>query len=171
MILPPPETRSLARSWQWLYGWPLFWTWSGLYGGIFLLFIFGHWVWLKKLKNRRSLFDDLRERKQKCDKIAKSNQFSLAAAEVVNATYYLLSRLMDQDEFNRDLSDLLESLPPSVRTEVLEPLQKELEVLQTVAFAPAGAWANISSSADLRKHTDRAFQILEQTLRLSEEGT
>lgn len=170
LVLPAAETQFVTRSWQWLHGLPMFFVWSALYIGLFLLFIGGHWIWLRRLNYNKNLIDDLRERKQKCDKIIGAQKFSLAAAEMINATYYLLSRLIDQDGFNKDLSDLLEQLPPSVRTEVSEPLRKELEVLQTIAFAPAEAWKTLSTTGELKKHSDRTFQILEQTLRLAEEG-
>lgn len=169
-VLPTPETQSLARSWQWLHGLPQFFVWSGLYLGLFLLFIVGHWIWYKRLSYSKNLLDDLRERKQKCDKIIHSEKLALAAAEAINASYFVLGRLMDQDGFNKDLSDLLENLPPSVRSEVSEPLRKELEVLQTIAFAPTDAWIHLSKPAEVRRHSDRTFQILEQTLRLAEEG-
>jgi len=171
LVLPAPEIKSLARSWQWLHGLPMLFVWSAFYLSLFLLFIFGHWIWLKRLSYSKNLMDDLRERKQKCEKIISSDKFSLAAAEVINAVYYLLSRLVDQDDFNKDLSDLLEHLPPSVRTEISEPLRKELEILQAIAFAPTDAWKSFSTTQELRKHSDHTFQILEQTLRLSEEGT
>lgn len=169
--LPAPETKSMVRSWQWLSGWDLFYVWTGLYSVLFLIFILGHWIWLKKLSYTKNLMDDLRERKHKCDKIISAEKFSLAAAEVINATYFLLSRLVDQDELNRDLSNLLEHLPPSVRAEISTPLMKELEILQTIAFAPGEAWSAISNIKELRTHTDLTFQILEQTLRLAEEGS
>lgn len=169
-VLPTPETESLARPWQWLHGLPMFFVWSALYVGLFLLFIVGHWIWFRRLSYSKNLMDDLRERKHKCDKIIHSDKLALAAAEAINATYFLLGRLIDQDGFNKDLSDLLENLPPSVRSEISEPLRKELEILQTVAFAPSDAWKNISTPSEMRKHSDRTFQILEQTLRLAEEG-
>lgn len=111
------------------------------------------------------------ERRQKCERALKTAQSELAATEVINAIYYLLSRLVDDGGFTKDLSALLDQLPPSIRGEISEPLRKELEVMQMVAFAPGAAWKNLAKDSELRKHTDNTFQILEKMIRLAEEGS
>lgn len=169
-FLPLPEAPRGYSSWHWLSGISMFYAWVSLYGVLFFIFIFGHWIWLKRLYSRRNLFDELRDRKQKCEKLIQKDNITVAAAEVINAIYYLLSRLVDEGEFSKDLSTLLEQLPPSIREAVADAIRKELEVLQTVAFAPEDAWKNLTQKDKFRQHSSRAFEMLERTLQLSEEG-
>ncbi len=165
-IKPPSEDLAI----RWLHGLSMLYAWSAAYFILFFTFFFGHWLWLKRLYSRRSLMDELRDRRHRYEKIINKNRMDLASAEVINAIYYILSRLVDQGEFSKDLSTLLEQLPPSIRDEVSESIRKELEILQTVAFAPEAAWKSINKTTEFRKHSDQAFDLLEKTLRLSEEG-
>ena len=115
--------------------------------------------------------DELDTRKQKWERVLKKAQWPLAATEVINTVYFLLSRLADDGGFTRDVSYLLDQLPPSIRNAVGEPLSRELEVMQTVAFAPEGAWRSLSSEAEFRKHADKTHELLQQMVKLAEEGT
>ncbi len=168
--LPEPAKESSLKSWHWLSGLPMLFVWTGLYVGLFVTFIFAHWLWLKRLYRRKNLMEELNERRERWEKALKAAQPVVAATEVVNAIYFLLSRLVDEGGFTKDLAYLLDQLPPSIRGEVSESLRRELEVMQTVAFAPAEAWKGISSEDEFRKHSEKTYQILEQTVRLSEEG-
>lgn len=169
--LPEPIAASEAPQWHWLYGLSMLIVWTALYAGLFLSFILAHWLWLKRLNHRKNLMDELDLRKQKWEKVLKKSQWPLAATEVINAIYFMLSRLVDAGGFTRDLSYLLDQLPPSLRNAVAEPLSKELEIMQTVAFAPEGAWKSLSSEVEFRKHADRTHEILRQMVKLAEEGT
>lgn len=171
LVLPEPLPVRPLASWRWLSGLSMLLVWSLLYAGLFISFIVLNWLWLKQLNYRKNLLDELMERRQKCERALKTAQSELAATEVINAIYYLLSRLVDDGGFTKDLSALLDQLPPSIRGEISEPLRKELEVMQMVAFAPGAAWKNLAKDSELRKHTDNTFQILEKMIRLAEEGS
>lgn len=172
--LPLPELISKQNansiSWSWLSGSPMFYAWSVSYLILIGIFFLVNWLWLKRLYSRRTLKDELKDRRMKCEKLSHKNQLALASTEVINAIYYLLSRLVDEGELSRDLSTLLEQLPPSIRHEISDSLQKELELLQAVAFAPEDVWKSMNRSTEFNKHSDQVFEILDKTLRLSEEG-
>jgi hypothetical protein len=168
--LPEPAMARADKNWQWLAGLPMVFVWSGLYSMLFAVFFLLEWLWRKRLYQRKRLIDELNERKQKWEKALDRSESALVATEVINAIYYLLSRLIDDGGFTKDLAYLLDQLPPSIRGEVSEPLRKELAILQAVAFAPEEAWKDLATKAELRKHTEKTFQLLQQTLRLADEG-
>ena len=100
--LPDPDTGSSQKNWRWISGLPMLFIWTALYVGLFGTFIFSHWVWLRRLYRRRSLMDDLKDRKSRWQKALKSSQSALAATEVINAIYFLLSRVVDDGGFQQD---------------------------------------------------------------------
>lgn len=168
--LPDPVAESATKSWRWLFGLPMLFVWTAAYGALFGVFLLTHWLWLKRLYRRKNLLEELHDRRDRWEKALKASQPVMAATEVINAIYFLLSRLVDDGGFTKDLAYLLDQLPPSIRGEVSEPLQRELEMMQAVAFAPEDVWKNYSSATEFRKHAEKTYQILEQTVKLSEEG-
>jgi hypothetical protein len=170
-VVPAPAPRMTEASWRWLSGLPMLFVWTALYLVLFTAFLLGHWLWLKRLYRGRSLMEELLLRKQKWEDAIKKQQYSLAATEVINAIYFVLSRLVDQGGLSKDLAYLLDQLPPSIRGEVADPLRKELDVLQSVAFAPKEAWKRLADAAELRKLTEETYQILHKALKLAEEGS
>lgn len=169
-ILPPPDTALSNPTWHWLFGLPMLFVWTSLYSALFLLFILGHWIWLRRLYRSRTLWDELSERKQIWEKDFSKNQFPQGSVEIINSIYFVLSRLIDQGGFNKDLQQLLDLLPPSIRGEVSASLRKQLDLFQTVAFAPKAAWENSFDGPTLKKEALATYQLLQKTLELSEEG-
>lgn len=170
LTLPPVLRKASQKKFYWLSGWPMVGAWVFLYGALGILFIVFNWWWLRRLKFRKNLMDELKDRRTKWELALKENQWAAAATEVINAVYFLLSRLVEDGELTKDVTSLLDQLPPSIRGEVAQPLKKELEIMQLVAFAPEDAWKRFAHDGEFKKHVDQAYQVLEKTVRLSEEG-
>ncbi len=115
------------------------------------------------------MLDELKDRKHKWEKFVKSGSLTLAATEIINVIYLLLSRLSQDGGFTKDLAYLLDQLPPSVRAEVSAPLKKEFEIFQAVAFAPTEAWKELKEPQEFRRHAEICYGVLEKMIQLTED--
>jgi hypothetical protein len=125
--------------------------WGALFIMIILTLIWRAKVelgWGQKKKDLMRLF---RARLKRVEARAEAGDWRGVGTEMTNTVYFVLGTLVGESGANVEIGKLLLKAPPSVRTELAEPIAKQMEVFQILTFAPEGIVGNLKDPAQLKK--------------------
>ncbi|MGE0632267.1 MAG: BatD family protein [Pseudobdellovibrionaceae bacterium] len=164
-----PALPSLAlnlNSNSWISQMPLGGVWFGVYLAILLaLFARARQVF-EWGRNKKDLKQILANRLKKTYKLVESENHREVGREMINAVYGIVGELSELGGSGQELSRLLDQLPPSVRREVGDELQKKMELFQMLAFAPEEMLGELKSKQKMRENVKATEKLLYQALSL-----
>jgi hypothetical protein len=124
-------------------------------------------------QKKKDLMRHFRARIKRVEARAQVGDWRGVGTEMTNTVYFVLGTLVGETGANVELGKLLLKAPPSVRTELAEPIAKQMEVFQILTFAPEGIVGNLKEPAQLKKAIDdmEKLMIKAVSLGLSDEGS
>ena len=90
-----------------------------------------------------------------------------AAVETTNAVYFILGQLSDEGGATQEIEKLLLLIPPSVRAELGSELNKLIEKLQMLSFAPDSVVGQLREPKEVKKLIFDIEKLLEKAVVLS----
>ncbi len=90
-----------------------------------------------------------------------------AAVETTNAVYFILGQLSDEGGATQEIEKLLMLIPPSVRSELGGEINKSIEKLQMLSFAPDSVVGHLKDPAEVKKLIAEIENVLEKAVILS----
>lgn len=121
-------------------------------------------------QKRRNLYSDVHKRFKKLEPLISSGSWKDAGVQLTNIYYFTLGEISGQGGANLELKKLLDLMPPSVRRELGEELNKAIEHCQTLSFAPEEVVGRLKEKENLKKFFDDSKKLLDQAIALSDEA-
>jgi BatD DUF11 like domain len=140
------------------------------YVGLFA-FVLLTLLWRARLElgwgqKKKDLQRQLRARIRRVDEKAAKGDWRGVGTEMTNAAYFVLGEISGEGGANVELSKLLLKAPPSVRRELGEPIEKQLEIFQVLSFAPENVVGSLKEPAQLKKSVGEMGKLLERAVTL-----
>lgn len=111
-------------------------------------------------EKKKDLLRQLAARLRRVEAAGEKGDWRSVGTEMTNTLYFVLGAISGQGGATMELEKLLQKAPPSVRRELAEPLTKQLELYQTLTFAPEAVVAQITKSMDLKKSIGEMESLL-----------
>lgn len=132
-------------------------------------FVFLGWRYFVEFgtgKKREGLRKRLKDKFSQVEKKMAAGDTRGAAIEMTNTIYFVLGELSGLGGASREMAVLLEKAPPSFRREVAEPLQKLMQQVEILGFAPDAVVAQMKSQnkGDLRQYMSELKALLNRSL-------
>ncbi len=171
----PPQLPGVIASWK-SQGWdqPYKWTfWILVY---MLIFAFLIWRWKVEF-GRTQKKKDLRQwvhiKTHGVEELVKNENWREVGTVVTNLTCKTLGEIANLGGANVELEKLILKLPPSVRRELGEAIQRQNKIFEVLSFAPDEMMGRLKDRDNVLKHLSVLKENLLQAIELgfgSEEG-
>lgn len=139
---------------------------SGLFGLVMLTLLWRARTELGWGQRKKDLMRRLKTRLRRVDKKVASGDWRGVGTEMTNIVYFVLGEISGQGGASVELEKLLMKAPPSVRRELAEPLQKQVEIFQTLSFAPESVVGRYKEPQELKKAVNEMTQLMERAVAL-----
>lgn len=136
-------------------------------GALLFLTLFG----LRHLRGKPkklSLKLVLARRLKAARELAAQKEWRRMGVEMTNAAYYILGQLSEQGGAHQELERLLEHTPPSLRSELAEPIQKLLSSCEALSFAPEAVVQDMTDSKRLEQLFTDFNKVLSRAIELAD---
>ncbi len=134
--------------------------WSIIYLGILAVLVKKAWALFSGTAKSKNLELELKKRLKRVDKYIEANDWRKVGTELTNSIYFILGSLSEQGGATLEAHKLLEMIPPSVRREIGESLQKVIEMNQVLSFAPEAVVTQIREKSELIKNKKEVEKLL-----------
>ncbi len=135
--------------------------WWALYGAAAVALL---WKAQKEMgwrRRRRTLKEIVQKRYKKVDSAVQSGDYRKVGAEMTNIFYLVLGELAGSGGASLEVNRLMEMIPPSLRRDYGDQIQKEFEVFQTLSFAPEEMLGSLKDSNDLKSHVNKGKKVID----------
>jgi hypothetical protein len=140
----------------------------GLWALFFLLSLLKVLTLFAKKGGSASLKNFIDVRSKVCRKRIEASDWRGAGTEVSNLIYGVLGELAGEKGGSNELQKLLEKAPPSIRRELGPQIAKQVDLFQTVGFAPESATAALRDKSVLMKELQSVVKTLNRALELGQ---
>jgi hypothetical protein len=123
---------------------------------------------LRRKAKRVSLSLALKKRLLSIRKLAAAGDWRRVGVELTNATYYVLGQISDQGGSSLELNLMLEHTPPSLRSELSQPLQNLLQKCEMLSFAPENLVGSLTEKANLEALIKEFESVMNRAIVLAE---
>jgi hypothetical protein len=170
-VFQMPELRTESKSvhFYWLVGWSAVFVWLGLYSLLFIMLIGLYFYWSKSDDDSKDIKKWLGNRIVKIKVLLHSKQYRTVAGECLNMIYKVVGSIAEEGNAGLEIHKLLEQLPPSIRRDLGNSFQKQVEKWQMLAFAPEVAWGEFSKDEKIQNLFDETHKNLETAIELSQQ--
>jgi hypothetical protein len=117
-------------------------------------------------QKKKDLTRRLKARMKRVHQLIDKGDWRAVGVEMTNAVYFILGEISGEGGANVELEKLLLKAPPSVRRELAEPLQKQMEVFQILSFAPEAAVGKLKEPAELKRVVGEMEALIEKAVAL-----
>ena len=123
-------------------------------------------LWINK--NQATLKSSIDARVKSCRKKIETSDWRGAGTEVSNLIYAILGELAGDKGGSTELQKLLDKAPPSIRRELGTQISQQIDLFQTVGFAPESATEGLRNKAQLNKELQAVSKTLYRALELGQ---
>jgi hypothetical protein len=110
----------------------------------------------------------LENRAKVCKKRIEAGDFRGAGTEVTNLIYDILGEIAGEKGGANDLQKLLDKSSPSIRRELGADISKQIDLFQTLGFAPDSATEKLRDKNQLRKELDQVIKTLKKAMEMGQ---
>lgn len=122
---------------------------------------------LSSSEKKRSLIDRTHRRLKVAHDLFEKSEWRKGAAEVTNTVYLVLGELAGEGGANTELEKLWPKLPPSIKQELGQELQKLVRDFEVIGFAPEEVVGRLKEKSEQLTRLDQLEKILSRAIRMS----
>lgn len=141
--------------------------WLGGFATLVCFFLIQFSLLMKKVDAKTLLKRKADQRLKEIQKIASQSQIREVGTQTINLFLYVLSEVSGQTGAYEEVPKMLEKLPPSVRKELAQPIQKYLEEMHMLGFAPEEALNSYKQGSRLKELVSQGESLLKKILNLN----
>lgn len=145
--------------------------WIALYGAAAVILLLKAQKEMGWRRRRRTLKEIVQKRYKKVDSAVQQGDYRKAGAEMTNIFYLVLGELAGSGGASLEMNRLMEMIPPSLRRDYGDQIQKEFEVFQTLSFAPDEMLGALKQGEDLKGHVSKGKKVIDALIAQTSEKT
>jgi hypothetical protein len=139
-----------------------------IYAAAFLFLGFQAWTRLRPKPKRMNLKLVLSRRSRQVRDLAAKKEWRRVGVEMTNTAYAILGQLSEHGGASQELKRLLENTPPSLRSELAEPIEKLLIQCEALSFAPEDVMGGMTEKTNMDKLIADFEKVMSRAIELAE---
>lgn len=144
--------------------------WLALYGAADAVLLWKSQKEMGWRRRRRTLKEIVQKRYKKVDNAVHNGEYRKVGAEMTNIFYLVLGELAGSGGASLEMNRLMEMIPPSLRRDYGDAIQKEFEVFQTLSFAPEEMLGSLKEKDELKSHVAKGKKVIDSLIAQTSEN-